>query len=255
MTHHQTGWPPPASPWPTNAEELAAVQDELARATTAPWPTPADMGRVAACFVCFERGRAGPGVAGDRGWAAACLVGVAGQPPTSIVRGLAAARYEPGLLALREGRLLEVALRSLPAAPDLLVVNATGRDHPRRAGLALHLGAVLGLPSIGVTDRPLLATGASPEDSRGATSPLRIGEEIVASWVRTRPGTRPLVAHPGWRINPEQAIEVLLRLTSRWRTPLPLRIARQAARLARAADGLAQNQATASNAARSSLLR
>ena len=157
-------------------------------------------------------------------------VRVEGPDPVAVRE----APYEPGLLALREGPLLEAALRSLPAAPDLLVVNATGRDHPRRAGLALHLGARLGLPSIGVTNRPLLATGASPEDRRGATSPLRIGDEIVASWVRTRPGTRPLVAHPGWRTNPEQAIELLLRLTPRWRTPLPLRIARQAARLARA---------------------
>ena len=106
MTHDRMGWPPPAPPWPTNAEELVAVQDELAHATTTPWPTPADMGRVAACFVCFERGRSGPGVAGDRSWAAACLVGAEGDLATSIVRGLAEARYEPGLLALREGPLL-----------------------------------------------------------------------------------------------------------------------------------------------------
>jgi len=248
MTHHRMGWPPPAPPWPTNAEELVAVQDELGRATGASWPTPSDIGRVAACFVCFECGRAGPGFAGDRGWAAACLTGMEGEPrpPTSIVRGLAEAPYEPGLLALREGPMLEAALRSLPP-PDLLVVNATGRDHPRRAGLALQLGARLDLPSIGVTNRPLLATGASPEDRRGATSPLRIGDEIVAAWVRSRAGTRPLVAHPGWRTDREQAIELVLRLTPRWRTPLPLRIARQAARLARAANGLAQDQARCSS--------
>jgi deoxyribonuclease V len=241
MTYDRMAWPPPAPPWPTSAKELVAVQDELARATAAPWPTPADMGRVASCFVCFARGRAGPGVAGDHGWAAACLAGVEGEASTSIVRGLAEAPYEPGLLGLREGRLLEAALRSLPATPDLLLVNATGRDHPRRAGLALHLGARLGLPSIGVTNRPLLATGPAPEDRRDATSPLRIGDEIVASWVRSRPGTRPLVAHPGWRTNLEQAIELLLRLTPHWRTPLPLRIARQAARLARATNGVAQD--------------
>jgi deoxyribonuclease V len=173
-----------------------------------------------------------------------------GEPLTTIVRGLAGAPYEPGLLALREGPLLEAALRSTRDAPDLFVVNATGRDHPRRAGLALHLGARLGIPSIGVTNRPLLATGAAPEDRRGAASPLRIGDEIVASWVRTRPGTRPLVAHPGWRTNPEQAIDLLLRLTPRWRTPEPLRIARQAARLARTSDEVAQDQADASHAAR-----
>jgi len=162
---------------------------------------------------------------------------------TRIVRGLAGAPYQPGLLALREGPLLEAALCSLPGTPDLLIVNATGGDHPRHAGLALHLGARLDLPSIGVTNRPLIATGEPPGDKRGATSPLRIGDDIVAWWVRTRPGTRPLVAHPGWRTGPEQAIELLLRLTTRWRTPMPLRIARQAARLARAADGVAHDWA------------
>lgn len=235
--------PPLAPPWPTKAGELVTVQHELARSTSTPWSVPAVMGRVAACFACFERGRTGPGVAGDRGWAAACLIGADGDLATRLARGLAGAPYEPGLLALREGPLLEAALRSLPGTPDLLVVNATGRDHPRQAGLALHLGARLDLPSIGVTNRPLIATGESPEDQRGATSPLRIGDEVVAWWVRTRAGTRPLVAHAGWRTSPEQAIELLLRLTTRWRTPLPLRMARQAARLARAADGVAQGWA------------
>jgi deoxyribonuclease V len=187
--------------------------------------------------VCFEPGRSGPGAEGDPGWAAACLVTTLGEPSTRVVHGQAGAPYEPGLLALREGGLLETALRALPAVPDLLVVNATGRDHPRRAGLALQLGARLGLPSMGVTNRPLLAGGATPDDRRGATSPLRIGAEIVAYWVRTRRGTRPLVAHAGWRTGPDQAVELVLRLAPHWRTPLPLRVARQAAREARAASG------------------
>lgn len=239
-------WPGAASPWPSGTEELIAAQDELARATRPQWQPPADLGKVAGCFVCFGRGRSGPGAAGDRGWAAASLVWPTGEAVTTTVRGLAGAPYEPGFLALREGPLLEAALRALPQEPELLVVNATGRDHPRRAGLALHLGARLGLPSIGVTNRPLLATGEPPGEPRGATSPLQIGEEIVASWVRTRRGTRPLVAHPGWGTDPEQAIAILLRLTSRWRTPLPLRVARQAARLARATDGVAQPRTEAS---------
>jgi deoxyribonuclease V len=223
-------------PWPITPEELVAVQAEVARAIAPPWPAPRDPGRVAACFVCFERRPSGRGAAGDRGWAAACVVTPSGEPVTRIVRGEAPAPYEPGLLALREGPVLEAALRALPLPPDVLVVNATGRDHPRRAGLSLHLGARLGVPSIGVTNRPLQASGPLPDEWRGATSALRIGDEIMAYWVRTRRGTRPLVAHPGWRTDPEQAIELLLRLTPRWRTPLPLRLARQAARLARASD-------------------
>jgi deoxyribonuclease V len=193
--------------------------------------------QVAGCFVCFERGRSGPGAAGDQGWAVACLADASGELVTRIVRGRAGAPYEPGLLALREGPLLEAALCALPAKPDLLIVNATGGDHPRRAGLALQLGARMGVPSFGVTNRPLLATGVQPDDRRGATSPLRMEGRIVAYWVRTRRGTRPLVAHAGWRTDPEQAVELLLRLTPHWRTPLPLRLARQAAHQARASEG------------------
>ena len=80
------------------------------------------------------------------------------------ISGLAGGPYLPALLALREGPLLEQAVRALPIVPEVLIVNATGRDHPRRAGLALHLGAVLGLPTVGVTTRPLVAQGAWPVD-------------------------------------------------------------------------------------------
>jgi hypothetical protein len=68
-------------------------------------------------------------------------------------------------------------VRALPIVPKVLLVNATGRDHPRRAGLALHLGAVLGLPTVGVTTRPLVAKGPWPVDQRGAT--LWLGGEVV----------------------------------------------------------------------------
>jgi hypothetical protein len=87
------------------------------------------------------------------------------------------------LLALREGPLLEQAVRALPTTPEVLLVNATGRDYPRRAGLALHLGAVLGLPTVRVTVRPLVAEGSRPADRRGAMAPLRLGGEVVGCWV------------------------------------------------------------------------
>jgi deoxyribonuclease V len=145
--------------------------------------------------------------------------------------------YEPGLLALREGALLERAVRGLATRPEVLLVNATGRDHPRRAGLALHLGAVLGLPTVGVTHRPLLAAGRRPiAPQRGATSPLSLGDEIVARWVRTRWGVSPVVAHAAWRTDPDTAVRLVLEASRRTRTPAPLREARRLARTARAVD-------------------
>ncbi|HEX9376922.1 MAG TPA: endonuclease V [Actinomycetota bacterium] len=72
---------------------------------------------------------------------------------------------------MQRGPLLESALRALKAVPDVVLVNATGRDHPRRAGLALHLGAALDLPTVGVTERPLMATAGEPGPDPGAASP------------------------------------------------------------------------------------
>ncbi len=155
---------------------------------------------------------------------------------TVVVRGQAGAPYRPGLLALREGRLLDAAIRALPERPEVVIANATGRDHPRGAGLALHLGAVLDLPSVGVTDRPLLASGADPGPNRGARSPLLLDEAEVALLVRTRAGARPLVVHPGWRTDLDTAASVVLAAIRRARTPEPLRRARREARMARAAE-------------------
>jgi deoxyribonuclease V len=154
----------------------------------------------------------------------------------AVAQGPAAFPYVPGLLALREGPLLEAAVSSLPDRPDVLVVNATGRDHPRLAGLALHLGARLDLPSVGVTNRPLLASGPDPADEPGAMSPLRLGGELVGYWIRPRRGVRPLAVHAAWRTTPEVAASVVLAVCRERRTPEPLRRARTAARELRAQE-------------------
>src|SRR5262245_16537166 len=201
--------------WPPSAPELAAAQESLGRAISEHW-RPTARSCVGAVFVCFARGGGGPGAAGDPAWAAAVSPAV-----ESVVEGTAGAPYEPGLLALREGPLLELAVRGLEHAPDVLLVDATGRDHPRRAGLALHLGAVLNLPTVGVTHRPLVATGPWPPDDDGATAPLHLDGEEVGSWLRTRRGTRPLAVHAAWRTDPATAVEVVTSALSGRRTPEP----------------------------------
>jgi deoxyribonuclease V len=220
--------------WPESAQALIALQHELASRRPSSW-IPAPEPTVGGCFVCFPRGETGPGRRGDRAWAAAAAIKRGVVPASVVVTGTAGAPYAPGLLALREGALLEAAVRALPQAPDVLLVDATGRDHPRRAGLATHLGAVLQQPTIGVTHRPLVASGDWPAPRRGATAPLRIGEETVGCWLRVRAGVRPLAVHPAWRTDLETAVTTVLEATWRVRAPEPLRIARTAARLARAA--------------------
>jgi len=215
--------------WPRTREELIEEQLLLATLVPEPWRLDTDA-RIGGVFVCFARGGSGPGQTGDPAWAAASV-----GREAAVVPGHAGAPYEPGLLALREGALLEAAVRALPQPPDVLLVDATGRDHPQRAGLALHLGAVLDLPTVGVTHRPLVAEGEWPPDERGARSPLTVDGELVGYWLRTRAGTRPLAVHAAWRTDPETAADVVLA-TCRARTPEPLRQARRRAREARAAQ-------------------
>ena len=219
--------------WPATADELIGLQQALGGMTPERWQPPTTLERIGACFVCFERVQ-GAGAAGDRGFAGAAvthrrrlLAGVTSSGP-------AGGPYLPTLLALREGPLLEQAVRALPIAPEVLLVNATGRDHPRRAGLALQLGAVLGLPTVGVTTRLLVAEGSWPADQRGATAPLLLGGEEVGCWVRTRAGARPVAVHAAWRTDAQAAVQVVLAATRRARTPEPLRRARTLARIRRA---------------------
>jgi deoxyribonuclease V len=219
--------------WPATVHELTQLQQALGELTPELWQPPMAVVRIGACFACFERVQ-GAGAAGDAGFAGAAvtqrrrlLAGVSSS-------GRAGGPYLPTLLALREGLLLELAVRALPIGPEVLLVNATGRDHPRRAGLALHLGAVLGLPTVGVTTRPLLAQGAWPPDQRGATAPLRLGGEAVGCWVRTRAGARPVAVHAAWQTDAQAAVQVVLAATRRARTPEPLRRARTLARTERA---------------------
>ena len=215
--------------WPADRDELIREQQLLAQASP-PQFRPGNAPMLAGCFVCFERGGTGPGQAGDSGWAGAAL-----GRETAVSTGAAGAPYEPGLLALREGPLLEAAVRALRAGPDALLVNATGRDHPRRAGVALHLGAILDLPTAGITHRPLFAEGEWPPDEAGAHRPLWLDGELVGYWLRTRAGTRPLAVHAGWRTDPQTAIELVLGVCMGRRTPEPIRLARRAARRARSA--------------------
>ena len=144
------------------------------------------------------------------------------------------AAYIPGLLALREGPILAGAVAALTQRPDVLLVDASGADHPRRAGLAVHLGWALDLPTVGITRRPLRATGTPAERVRGRWSPLCLEGEVVAASVCTRTGAVPVVVHAGWRTDVETAIAVtLVASTEGARAPVPLQEARRVAREAR----------------------
>lgn len=247
-----------ATPWPLDPGELVALQERLAAdAAAAPRWALGPGASFGGCFLAFARGESGPGHPGDRGWAAAVVWRPAGErrrtddhlrgtgpgrprraadvEDQAVVAGRVPASYAPGLLALREGPILEAAVRGLRAPPDVLLVDATGLDHPRRAGLAVHLGAVLDVPTVGVTHRALAASGAEPPLERGSSSPVTIDGRVVGRWVCTSTGARPVLAHAGWRTDPDTAAAVVLACsTAAARTPVPLQEARRVARETRA---------------------
>lgn len=216
---------------------LSAAQARLGQVEPPAWmPGPGPL-TAAGCFVAFARGEQGPGHAGDRAWVGAVVVADDGVVIEEVViTGAAEAPYEPGVLARREGTMLLRALERLQARPDVLLVDSTGRDHPRRAGLALHLGAILDVPSIGVTHRPLTVMEEPPDlRERGEWRAVVSDGEEVARWVCTSPNARPVVAHAGWRTSAATAADVAVRFALTARTPEPLRLARCQAREARSA--------------------
>lgn len=221
--------------WPTSEAELERFQLALAAARSEPWwPSRDDV--VAGVWFVAPTGSAGD-TAGEPAWVAAAALRDRLLVGEALVRGSTGAGYRAGYLALREGPLLERAVRALEQTPDVVLVNATGRDHPRGAGLAVHLGAVLGRPTVGVTDRPLAAaTPDEPGPSRGERVPLILEGVEVGALVRTHVGARPVAVHPGWRMDLATAVGLALAVPALARTPEPLRRARRLARLARAAD-------------------
>jgi deoxyribonuclease V len=222
--------------WPTTAEDLFREQERLASQPCEPWAPPTSALQVGACAVVFGRGERD-----DVGWAAA-VVAEAGQVVASSTRvGRVESPFRPGQLALREGPALEAVVRQLRRPPDVLLVAAAGRDHPRRAGLALHLGAMLDLPTVGVTDGPLIAIGGETGPAWASLAPLRFAGEVVAYRVRTRRGAKPVVAHAAWRTSADVAARIVLGSCSVARWPEPMRAARQIARQLRAAETSARS--------------
>ena len=219
--------------WPTDAGELARLEAALVGAQPPPWH-PSGASEVGASGCCFAppAGHHVPSNAPSPGWAAACRPARDG-PEIAVWGEPVRAPYVPGQLALREGPVRAAALQHLSRLPDVVLVTASGRDHPAGAGLATLLGALLEVPTIGITDRPLAAHGDLPPGTAGARTPLVLNGEVVGWWLRTQSGVRPVTVSAAWRTSPDVAVDVALASVRSARIPEPLRIARQAARDAR----------------------
>ena len=139
--------------------------------------------------------------------------------------------YVPGLLSFREIPAVLKAMKQLKQEPDLLMCDGQGIAHPRRIGIASHLGLLTGKPSIGVGKSRLIGTHGQLEDKKGAWVALRDGDELIGAVLRTRQGVKPVYVSPGHKISLESAITYVLACTPRFRLPEVIRMAHRYASL------------------------
>ena len=210
--------------WEVTPREAIALQTKLASEVVCEGG-PADVRLVAACDVAFiDR----PIL--RRPDLARAAVVVLSYPELEvveqhIVQGPARFPYIPGLLSFREIPALSLAFERVRSSPDLVIADGHGYAHPRRFGLASHLGLMLGVPTIGCAKSRLCGEEITPAPERGAIGELFDKGELIGAVLRTRTGVKPVYVSAGHRISLQQATEWTLRLAPRYRLPEPIRIA------------------------------
>lgn len=141
--------------------------------------------------------------------------------------------YVPGLFSFRELPVILMALDKLKTQPDLIVCDGQGVAHPRRFGLASHLGVLLNLPTIGCAKTKLLGSAKEPGPKGGDCTPLVDKGEIIGCALRTQDDVRPIYVSIGHRISLKTACHWILRLSPRYRLPETTRLADQLVRSCR----------------------
>ncbi|MFH1085354.1 MAG: deoxyribonuclease V [Chloroflexota bacterium] len=208
-------------PWDLTPAEAIAVQRELAgRITLADGPE-----------MVASVGGVDVGIRQD---VARAAVAVVRYPELNLVTHRivelpVAFPYVPGLLSFREAPAILAALEGLDALPDVLLFDGQGYAHPRRMGIATHLGILLDRPTIGCAKSRLCGLAPEPEAERGSYAWLRDGDEVIGAVVRTRTLVRPVYVSVGHRMRLERAIAFILSCTRGYRLPEPLRWAHRLA--------------------------
>lgn len=205
--------PPPIHRWDVTPAEARAIQEGLRARVIARDDLP-PVKFVAGIDVGFE----------EQNTIARAAVVVLGFPELVtveqvLVRRPVAFPYVPGFLSFREAPVVLDALAQLRQPPDLLLCDGQGIAHPRRLGIAAHLGLCTGLPAIGVAKSRLIGIHGRLPARRGAWVPLRDKGEVVGAVLRTRAGVNPLYISIGHRISLPTALRFVLACTPSYRLP------------------------------------
>lgn len=214
--------------WNLSCREAIALQKDLAgrvRLTdsSSGWPA-----TVAGVDVSYQRH-------GELFFAAVVVLRLADLTPVEQVTACRRGSfpYVPGLLSFRELPVVLDAFRRLRQAPEAVLVDGQGIAHPRRLGLASHLGLWLDLPTVGCAKSRLCGEHGAVGGLKGERTPLLIDQDQVGAVLTSRSGVKPLYISPGHRIGIDRAVELVLRCCGRYRLPEPTRLAHSAANRAR----------------------
>jgi len=214
-----TGLTIPRAIWPDSAAEAIALQKQLATQV-----------RLADDFAHI-RIIAGVDVAYDIkdniSHAVVVTMRLDQLQPLTIIRAQLPTKfpYIPGLLSFREIPVLLEALAQLPESPDLLMVDGQGVAHPRRLGIAAHLGVLTDIPAIGVAKSLLCGRYQEPGLNKGDHTPLLDRGEVIGTVLRSKDKTNPLFISAGHRISQKTALQLVLQCLIKHRLPEPTRIA------------------------------
>ena len=200
-----------AHKWDISPKEAVQLQKELATRVITEWPEP-EVSTVAGVDTSYRKGRARAAVV------------VLTYPELELVEQVAADRkvefpYVPGLLSFREGPAVMDALNTLKRKPDLLIFDGQGIAHPRRFGIASHVGVLVGIPSIGCAKSRLVGEYEEPGENRGSCSLLTHKGDTIGAVVRTRSKVKPLFISPGHLIGLGESIRFVLDCCRRYRLP------------------------------------
>jgi len=213
----------PSHPWPKRVAQARAIQEEL-RARVIRHDVPGRVTRIAGVDIGIER-------RSDKARAAAAVLS---YPDCRLLEQATVTRkirfpYVPGYLSFREVPPVLAALARLSEPPDLIICDGQGIAHPRRFGLACHLGVLTDIPTIGAAKSRLIGTFEAPGGDKGQWSPLEDQGETIGAVLRSRTNVQPIFVSIGHRVSLDTAIRTVLECCKKYRLPETTRAAHRLA--------------------------
>lgn len=203
--------------WDLTPAQAVQLQKQLAGSIELRRPS-AKIQKIAACDVSFDRG-------GEYLFAAVAVFDAESLELLDEVSVIEAAvfPYIPGLLSFRELPAVLKGFEEIRVVPDLVICDGQGIAHPRRLGIASHLGLWLNIPTIGSAKSVLCGKYDEPDEERGSRSPMFHHNEIIGYALRTRKGVKPVFVSPGHLCDLDSATDIILKLSKKYRLPDPIR--------------------------------